>query len=413
MRASSGPEPLHTFDVADPQGLRHAGADWLSLALIDARNRSLRWLTAFEPLTISEPIDGFEPPAWSIGQAAWFQEYWIGRNMQRARGPAAERDGPRLASIEPQVDEWFVPGSTTTAQRWDLQDAYRDAMRAYLGATLEATLELLEKAEASDEALYFYRTALLHEDRTSEKLAELARAVDLPLPDGPELLPALPARQRSEPVALPSQRVALGTGPEGFAPDNERPQEWIAVPDCEIDAQPVAWSQFVEFAADGGYDHRRWWSAEGWQWVEATGRRAPRYVEQLAGSVLVHSRGRIQRAPAGQSVLHVSAYEAEAWCRWAGRRLPTEAEWVAAAAHARARGFAWGDGFEWVAGSARRRAGQTDGPARLDAPPDEPGWRVLRGASFATVPRLAHPGARRYARAQRDDLFSAFRSCAL
>jgi gamma-glutamyl hercynylcysteine S-oxide synthase len=111
--------------------------------------------------------------------------------------------------------------------------------------------------------------------------------------------------------------------------------------------------------------------------------------------------------------VHVSRHEAQAWCRWAGRRLPTEAEWELAALSGASRGFAWGDVFEWAAGSARGWPGQ---PASLHgfAPLPEPGrLGVLRGGSWMTRARCKHPRARRFAAPWRDELFCGFRSCAL
>jgi formylglycine-generating enzyme required for sulfatase activity len=120
----------------------------------------------------------------------------------------------------------------------------------------------------------------------------------------------------------------------------------------------------------------------------------------------------LQRVPGAQAVLHVSAHEAEAWCRWAGRRLPSEAEWELAAVSAGARGFAWGEVAEWVAGRARP---YPDAPA-LDChagnAADRASLRVLRGASAWGSPRLRHPGARRFVAASRDEGFVGFRSCA-
>jgi formylglycine-generating enzyme required for sulfatase activity len=193
-----------------------------------------------------------------------------------------------------------------------------------------------------------------------------------------------------------------------------------AVPEFEIDAQAVNWAQFVEFADDGGYDRAEFWSAEGWAWVQAVQRRAPLHVEQLRGGVLVQraaaqtvQAASLHRAAPGQAAVHVSRHEALAWCRWAGRRMPTEPEWDIAARTGASRGFVWGDVFEWVAGSARHWPGAPPpAPGTLDAPPP-PGLGVLRGASFATRRRWHHPQVRRFAAPDSDTMFCGFRSSAI
>ena len=406
-------QPLLAADVHDPSAMRQAGAQWLSLALMDTRNRTLGWLAALEDADTQADLPGGESPLWWIGQVGWFQERWIARNLQRQRGAASDPQGPHLASIEPNADRWFAPGSTRRARRRGEAPHFRKTLRDYLAATLEATLELLETADDSDDALYHYRSALLHEDRVSETLASMARSLEVVPKDAPWSLPGLPNRRRLDALGFAAQPLVLGTAGHNFAPDNERPCIETEVPEFEIDAQPVCWAQYAEFATDGGYDDEQWWLPQGWAWLQATQRRAPRYVEQMGHGVLLRLRGQMQRAPAQQSAQHVSWYEADAFCRWAGRRLPTEPEWAVAIAVAGGRGFAWGDGFEWLAGTARARPGQIDGPAGLDAWPGEGDWRVLRGASMATVPRQRYPGARRVAQATRDDLFCCFRSCAL
>ena len=177
--------------------------------------------------------------------------------------------------------------------------------------------------------------------------------------------------------------------------------------------QPFAYGGGVEFAEDGGYDERTYWTATGWDWLQRTGRRAPRDVEQLRGGVLLQRGGRLQRAPAGQPALHLTRHEAEAWCRWAGRRLPTEPEWELAAMTCAHRGFVWGDVFEWVAGSARPYRGHAAGAGSLDRMPPPGSQGVLRGASVMTPPRWRHPKARRFMTPDSDHAFCGFRSCAV
>jgi EgtB-related family protein len=130
-------------------------------------------------------------------------------------------------------------------------------------------------------------------------------------------------------------------------------------------------------------------------------------------SVLLQRFGKLTRVPMSQSAMHVSWYEADAWCRWAGRRLPTELEWEAAAHAGASRGFRFGSVWEWMASSFRPYAGFVPGPDRSYSMPSFGTHKVLRGASFATRERMRNPKFRRFLLPQRDDVFSGFRSCAL
>jgi formylglycine-generating enzyme required for sulfatase activity len=407
MHASSAADPANALH--DPVALRQAGADLLSLALIDSRNRTLRWLAAFE--THADTTGpGATSAAWLAGRAGWWQERWVARHLQRAQGRAAGATPP-LASLHPQADDWFAQPTGAG------QGPPPDELRAYLQATLEATLELLDTtpagATAQSAALYPYHQALRHEDQGVEMLAQLAQASGLPAAGWAGLLPEPAATSPRAALLLPATRVTLGGEAPGggFVPDNETGQLAEPLPDYEIDAQPVHWAALAEFAADGGYDQAALWSDTGWAWAQARQRRAPRHVEQLAGGVLARHRGRLARLANQQPVVHASFHEAQAFARWAGRRLPSEAEWLHAARHGARRGFVWGQVHEWVLEPAAYWPGAQRGPhGRASLPA---GLRLLRGASAATVPRQAHPLARRFARAEDDAVFAGFRTCAL
>jgi iron(II)-dependent oxidoreductase len=373
----------------DAQAIRHAGRELLSLALMDARNHLLARLAQDEA-----------PPALrTAAQAGWYQEHWISNHVQRSRGEACSVGSVRLAGVEPHIAAWLAPEAAPPTP---------EQVRAYLEQTLEITLELLAGTPEDDTQLHFYRQALQHEDRLCEALDERLRSGQPPV------------RVQREPLWLPARRWMLGAEPGGHVPLLERWAHAVAVPEFEIDAQPVNWAQYTEFAEDGGYDRRELWSDAGWAWVQAQGRRAPAGVEQMRGGVIVQrgvgAQAQLQRAAAGQPAMHVSRFEAEAWCRWAGRRLPTEPEWEQAAATAASRGFVWGDVFEWVAGSARAWPGGPAGaPGAIDHVPQggaSTPLGVQRGGSFATRARWRHPKSRRFAAPDTDTMFGGFRSCA-
>ena len=395
------------LQVDDPLAARQAGRDLLSLLLIDSRNHLLQRLALDESL----------PALRLAARAGHYQEQWIACHVQRGRGEGCDAASVRLAGVEPAVEEWLgAAGEGPTPEQ----------LRAYLAQTLDITLELLASAPETDAALHFYRQSLLHEDRLCEALDESLRS-GMP-----------PARGVRDALWMPAQRWMLGSAQGsvenpaqgsancGLVPALERWAHAVSAPEFEIDAQPVNWAQFVEFADDGGYDRPELWGDSGWAWVQISGRRAPAHVEQLRGGVLVlrgrgsgHGKtGGLQRVAAGQPVMHLTRHEALAWCQWAGRRLPTEAEWEIAASTAASRGFVWGDVFEWVAGSARMWPGaETSAPGALDRLPGADfapaaAIGVLRGGSFATRARQRHCKARRFVRTDCDTPFCGFRSCA-
>ena len=398
----------------------------LSLALMDARNHTLhlfaQYQHALESVHYVVPqLATVNPPLWELGHIGWFQEWWIARNRQRALGTRCEPAHMRLASIEPNADRWWDSTHVAHHTRWTLDLPDLNHIRAYLLDTLEGTLDLLEKADDSDDALYFYRLCLFHEDMHAEALVHMAQTLGLKL-DAPIQQAFTPAPMNlREPMLIPACVWQMGSSPEsGFHFDNEWPVHKVNVPEFEIDAQPVTWAQYVEFVADDGYDRQELWSAEGWQWLQSLvstdGRRSPRYVDQIgvaSGAVMQTRFGTPRRMLGNQPAMHMSWYEADAWCRWAGRRLPYEAEWEVAAHTAVKRGFLWGNVWEWTGTTFRGFEGFQADPYTDYSQPWFGNHKVLRGASFATRARMKTPKYRNFYLPERDDMFCGFRSCLL
>lgn len=425
------PESPHSSSAGliDSPLMRSAGRDVLSLALMDARNHTLhlfgQYQQALETVNFAVPqMPILNPPLWELGHIGWFQEWWTGRNMQRNRGARCDPAPTRLASIEPGADRWWDSANVPHAQRWTLDLPPVASCRAYLLDTLESTLELLEKTGDDDDALYFFRLSLFHEDMHAEALSYTAQTLGIQLDKG--LLQAFtpPNLTLREPVLVPATvwKLGLPDAPRtsGFAFDNEQVQHEVHVPEFEIDAQPVTWAQFVEFVDDGGYDQPEFWQPAGWKWLEARareeGRRGPRYVEQIgvaSGAVMQTRFGQAMRMLGNQPAMHMSWWEADAWCRWAGRRLPAEVEWEVAAHTAARRGFRWGDVWEWTGSTFRPYPGFTPGPYADYSQPWFGTHKVLRGGSLATRARMKHPKYRNFYLPERDDIFCGFRSCAL
>ncbi len=359
-------------------------------ALLEIRQCTLQAVQAWMAAGPHVPRQAWlNPPVWEWGHLAWFQEWWIARNPECNRGAAADPDVPRRPSLLPRADAWYDSSRVAHARRWDLPLPAAPATLAYLADTLATTLELLDAlpSQASQEDLYFFRLAALHEAMHAEASAYMARGLGIQLPGGPA-----PARAGG-PSALPvpAQAFRVGSSGPGFAFDNELPAHEVSLGPFEIDAEPLSWPRFHDFVRDGGYGHRRWWSAEGWAWRQAA---RPQPPSAGAGEV---------------GAVHLSAYEAEAWCRWAGRRLPTEFEWECAALTQPA--FRWGGVWEWTASAFLPYAGFAPHPYRDYSAPWFGSRRVLRGAAAASSRWLAHPRYRNFFEPQRTDIFAGFRSC--
>jgi len=164
--------------------MRHAGKGLLSLALMDARNHTLRWMAVYEEALAQKrfavPLSAeLNPPLWELGHLGWFQEWWIARNVQRQRGTTCDPTIPRLASIESDADRWYDSGNVPHHSRWQLDLPDLRCTKQYLADIMDVTLELLEGSDETDDALYFYRLALFHEDMHGEAFATMAQTLGL------------------------------------------------------------------------------------------------------------------------------------------------------------------------------------------------------------------------------------------
>lgn len=383
------------------QALRLGGKAPVREALLDIRRHTLALADAYARAFESTGMQvayapQFNPPLWELGHIGWFQDYWISRNRQRARGVRCEPAHERGPSALERADGWYDSGRVEHSSRWALPLPDPQNTRVYLDATLARTLELLDALGdgAGSDALYFYRLVALHEAMHVEAAIYMARGLGVELAGTHAPTDQGIPGEFSE-LELPAQIFRLGAAGDGFAFDNELGPHEVALGAFKIDAGPVSRSRFLGFVEAQGYEQRRWWSDAGWEWLRSQGRpqRDMGEVSQTAGPAV-----------------HLTAYEADAWCRWAGRRLPTEAEWECAALTA--PGFIWGSVWEWTASSFQPYPGFAAHPYRDYSQPWFGTRRVLRGSSQASSPWLAHPRYRNFFEPQRSDIFAGFRSCA-
>ena len=395
--------------------MRSADATWLAQALQASRSDTLATFAVFEAALGEQGLavpysPELNPPLWELGHVGWFQDWWLARFSERHRGCAADPLAVRHSSRRPQADALYDSSHVPHASRWQLLLPSAEATRADLAQGLADNLSLLATAVPDDDGLYFHRLCLAHEDMHHEAALYMAQALGLAVAD--ERWQSRPLTTPPAPIEMDAGKWRLGSdAAAGFAFDNELCAHTVALPRCRIDAQVLRWGDYLPFAEAGGYDEARWWPGAAGAWRAAQPCAAPRYLRR-AGTVWQHWRhGHWQALDLELPACNLSAFEAQAWCAWAGRRLPTEAEWERAALEAPDR-FTWGPVWEWTASTFEPYPGFTPHPYRDYSAPWFGSRPVLRGASFATQPRLRHARYRNYFTPERNDVFAGFRSCA-
>jgi iron(II)-dependent oxidoreductase len=348
-------------------------------AMAETRARTLALVAHLSDADLERVIDPIMSPiAWDLGHIAAYEDLWIGH---RTGG---------LEMLRPELAALYDAFETPRAVRGDLEFLRGDELRAYLEAVRARTLEVTDRCGVGDR----HELVLRHEMQHTETMLQTMALGGL-LPQGAGLPAAVPGPDAW--VDVPAGAFAMGAGPDGFAYDNERPRHRVSVGAFRIARRPVTNATWLTFTEGGGYERRPWWSHEAWMWKEEYD------IGDCPGAV----RTGDPDAPA----VHISWFEADAFARWAGARLPTEAEWERAATWNRLDGS--GQVWEWTASAFAPYPGFRPYPyPEYSEPFFGDAYRVLRGGSCATHARVAGPTFRNWDLPQRRQLFAGVRLAA-
>jgi gamma-glutamyl hercynylcysteine S-oxide synthase len=402
--------------------VRNASKAVLTQGLTSARDYTLRLIDTLSPEQWTVPCwPEINPPLWELGHVGWFQEYWC---LRQRNGKASR------PSMLGEADQLFDSSRIAHDLRWQLALPGVHEIREYLSDVLDQTLDRLDSLPETDEALYFHRLALFHEQMHIEAFAWTWQALgyaEVPSIAGEtrESRADTAFAQESGPIHLPPFRrlapdhqfeggvVSLGSqAGDSFVFDNEKWAHEVKVAPFEIALQPVINAEYLQFVNDRGYEQAEFWDPGYFKVLQASGRRLPVYWKENKGRILMRRFDQWLPVETYDPVMHVSAFEAEAFCRWAGKRLPTEAEWEFALTHSKA--FDWGDRvWEWTASAFEPFPGFSPDPYKEYSAPWFGDHRVVKGGSFITPRGLVDSKFRNFFQPHRADIFVGFRVCSV
>lgn len=397
--------------------LRLMKIEQLSQALQAARAVTRRLMQALESerqgrnwLARDPAHAEINPYLWELGHIAWFQEYWTTRNPQRGKGIGYSIDAAHSESVFPNADVVFNSAVISQSARSQVSVEMQDRVRRYLDKSLADCLDSLQRDFPQDRTgLYFFRLALAHELMHIESLRIMGQVLGIAIPG--DLIGGALVGDCCE---LPVDHVASVSGgqfsvdfsPDEFAFDNELPEQAWSVKAFEIDQHPVSHERFAVFIEDGGYTRESLWNPRAWAWRKEKALEGPRWFRIENGVIQRYRYGQWQVVNANSPMVHVSLYEAQAFCQWANRRLPTEAQWLAG----HFANICWGTVWEWTADAFAPFISFVPHPYREYSEPWFMTHQLVKGASTMTPTPLQDFRYRNFYRAQRNDIAIGFRT---
>ncbi|GAA3871250.1 ergothioneine biosynthesis protein EgtB [Streptomyces lacrimifluminis] len=326
-----------TDPALDPETLRGRAF----AALTTARERTALLTSVEDPELTAQHSPLMSPLVWDLAHIGNQEEMWLLRAV-------AGREAMR-----PEIDGLYDAFEHSRAERPSLPLLPPAEARKYAAEVRGRVVDVLENASFEGtgarltQAGFAFGMIAQHEQQHDETMLithQLRRGPAVLHAPDPE--PTPPFTGPAE-VLVPGGPFTMGTSTEPWSLDNERPAHRREVAPFFIDTTPVTNAAYQAFIADGGYDDPRWWTPDGWAHVRGHSLYAPLFWFRDGGQWLRRRFGVTEVVPPDEPVVHVCWYEADAYARWAGRRLPTEAEWEKAARHDpatdRSTRYPWGD----------------------------------------------------------------------